>query len=239
MFKVFTILKEDLVELVSGLANGFINISLSNSATSSLCSSSTFVELTGEFVALMFGEVLEDGASLSTEVVEEVKDALAVFGGGRVTAEMGVDITLRDLKITRLRYLSDLSCRLPSKILESFDKEDLEDLYKLVKAKFKSTRPVEDLDLLLWGDFKTIFEPHVEDIVWKLQQGYKVLNGKLYVYCVVHSLMIQSMQVYMLVEKIYPLTPPTLLMLEKKLQIDYQSKIAYQLLKLIKKQLKK
>nr|GEU71926.1 hypothetical protein [Tanacetum cinerariifolium] len=36
-----------------------------------------------------------------------------------------------------------------SKMLESFDKEDLEDLYKLVKAKFKSTRRVEDLDLLL------------------------------------------------------------------------------------------
>nr|GEW06121.1 hypothetical protein [Tanacetum cinerariifolium] len=47
-------------------------------------------------------------------------------------------------------------------------------------------------------------------------------------------------KVYMLVEKIYPLIPPTLTMiLEKKLQIDYQSEMAYQLLKLIKKQLKK
>nr|GEW15598.1 hypothetical protein [Tanacetum cinerariifolium] len=36
-----------------------------------------------------------------------------------------------------------------SKMLESFDREDLEYLYKLVKAKFKSTIPVEDLDLLL------------------------------------------------------------------------------------------
>ncbi|GJV72205.1 hypothetical protein Tco_1492200 [Tanacetum coccineum] len=40
---------------------------------------------------------------------------------------------------------------------------NLEDLYKLVKAKYKSTRPVEDLDLLLWGDLKTMFEPLVED----------------------------------------------------------------------------
>nr|GEU35392.1 retrovirus-related Pol polyprotein from transposon TNT 1-94 [Tanacetum cinerariifolium] len=36
-----------------------------------------------------------------------------------------------------------------SKMLEIFDREDLEDLYKLVTAKSKSTRPVEDLDLLL------------------------------------------------------------------------------------------
>nr|GEW79069.1 hypothetical protein [Tanacetum cinerariifolium] len=36
-----------------------------------------------------------------------------------------------------------------SKMLKSFDKEDLEDLYKLIKSKYGSTRPVEDLDLLL------------------------------------------------------------------------------------------
>nr|GEZ85286.1 hypothetical protein [Tanacetum cinerariifolium] len=63
-----------------------------------------------------------------------------------------------------------------SKMRECFDREDLKDLYKLVKAKFKSTRPVEDLDLLLYGDLKTVFEPHGKDKVWKLQQGYKVLN---------------------------------------------------------------
>ncbi|GKF23500.1 hypothetical protein Tco_0075822 [Tanacetum coccineum] len=50
-----------------------------------------------------------------------------------------------------------------SHMLKSFDREDLEDLYKLVKAKYESTRLVEDLDLLLWGDLKTMFEPHVED----------------------------------------------------------------------------
>ncbi|GJV05837.1 hypothetical protein Tco_1343493 [Tanacetum coccineum] len=50
-----------------------------------------------------------------------------------------------------------------SHMLKSFEREDLEDLYKLVKAKYESTRPVEDLDLILWGDLKTMFEPHVED----------------------------------------------------------------------------
>ncbi|GJV35818.1 hypothetical protein Tco_1408295 [Tanacetum coccineum] len=50
-----------------------------------------------------------------------------------------------------------------SKMLKSFNREDLEDLYKLVKAKYESTRPVEDLDLVLCGDLKTVFEPHVED----------------------------------------------------------------------------
>ncbi|GKB79045.1 hypothetical protein Tco_0945940 [Tanacetum coccineum] len=93
--------------------------------------------------------------------------------------------------------------------------EDLEDLYKL-------------------GDLKTMFEPHVEDTVWRNQQDYNILDWKLYNSCGVHSLRMQHMQIYMLVEKKYPLVPSTLsMMLEKKLQIDYESEMAYQLLKFI------
>nr|GEU34034.1 hypothetical protein [Tanacetum cinerariifolium] len=76
-----------------------------------------------------------------------------------------------------------------SQMLKSFSKEDLEDLYKLVKARYGSTRPVENMDYLLWSDMKTMFEPHVEDEVWKRQQGYKVLEWKQYDSCGVHSLM--------------------------------------------------
>ncbi|GJX19614.1 hypothetical protein Tco_1073207 [Tanacetum coccineum] len=36
-----------------------------------------------------------------------------------------------------------------SQMLKSFDREDLEDLYKLIKAKYGSTRLVEDMDYLL------------------------------------------------------------------------------------------
>ncbi|GKE06821.1 hypothetical protein Tco_1398839 [Tanacetum coccineum] len=47
-------------------------------------------------------------------------------------------------------------------------------------------------------------------------------------------------RIYLLVEKKYSLTPPTLtMMLEKKLMIDYEAEMAYQLLKFIIKQLKK
>ncbi|GJV08859.1 hypothetical protein Tco_1346515 [Tanacetum coccineum] len=47
-------------------------------------------------------------------------------------------------------------------------------------------------------------------------------------------------EIYMLVEKKHPLAPLTLsMMLEKKLMIDYESKMAYQLLKFTIKQLKK
>ncbi|GJU45695.1 hypothetical protein Tco_1202961 [Tanacetum coccineum] len=125
-------------------------------------------------------------------------------------------------------------------MLKSFDREDLETLYKLVKAKYESTRPMGDLDLLLWGDLKTMFESHIEDKVCRNQQDYKVLSWKLYDSYGVHSLRMKHVHIYMLVEKKYPLTPSTLsMMLEKKLMIDYESEMAYQLCKFIMKQLKK
>ncbi|GKF09046.1 hypothetical protein Tco_0043270 [Tanacetum coccineum] len=75
------------------------------------------------------------------------------------------------------------------------------------------------MDYLLWNDMKIMFEPHVEDEVWKLQNGYKVLEWKWYDSYRVHFLRMQSIQIYMLVEKRYPLTPPTITdMLNKKLQ---------------------
>ncbi|GKC28662.1 hypothetical protein Tco_1035956 [Tanacetum coccineum] len=59
-----------------------------------------------------------------------------------------------------------------SHMLKSFDREGLETLYKLVKSKYGSTRLVEDLDLVLYGYFKTMFNSHVEDqlmlLVYKL-----------------------------------------------------------------------
>ncbi|GKB03570.1 hypothetical protein Tco_0831713 [Tanacetum coccineum] len=94
--------------------------------------------------------------------------------------------------------------RSPSHMLKSFDREDLEDLYKLVKAKYEVNKTSGKLGFDIMGDLKTMFEPHVED------------------------------KIYMFVEKKYPLAPLTLLMmLEKKLIIDYESKMAYQLLKFI------
>ncbi|GKE29018.1 hypothetical protein Tco_1444402, partial [Tanacetum coccineum] len=105
-----------------------------------------------------------------------------------------------------------------SYMLKSFDREDLETLYKLVKAKYGSTRPVEDLDLVLYRDLKTMFEPHVEDDVWKNQSDYRVLDWKLYDSCGVHSLKKKNIHIHMLVEKKYPLTPSIITdMLSKRL----------------------
>ncbi|GJT36572.1 hypothetical protein Tco_0926991 [Tanacetum coccineum] len=106
-----------------------------------------------------------------------------------------------------------------SHMLKTFDREDLETLWKLVKAKHGSTRPEEGYERVLWGNLKTIFDPHVEDQVWRNQQDYRVLDWKIYDSCGVHSLRMQHMHIHMLVEKRYPFTPAIITdMLNKKLQ---------------------
>ncbi|GJS35071.1 putative ribonuclease H-like domain-containing protein [Tanacetum coccineum] len=127
------------------------------------------------------------------------------------------------------------------KMLKNFDREDLEVLWSIVKARFKKTEQVNYMDNFLLLNLKTMFEHHVEDNVWKNQQGLvKVLNWKLYDSCGVHCITMQSMLFYLLVEKMYPLTNHTLhhMFKDVKLQVDYECEMAFELLRLVKKQLK-
>ncbi|GJS78365.1 hypothetical protein Tco_0728246, partial [Tanacetum coccineum] len=71
-------------------------------------------------------------------------------------------------------------------MLQNIDKEDLETLWKLVKAKHGNIRPEEAYERVLWGDLKVIFEPDVESEIWRNLQGYKVIVWKLFSSCGLH-----------------------------------------------------
>ncbi|GJT15899.1 hypothetical protein Tco_0874605 [Tanacetum coccineum] len=78
-------------------------------------------------------------------------------------------------------------------MLQSINREDLETLWKWVKAKHRNTRPEEGYERVLWGDLKVMFEPDVES---KVSKSAYLYAGR---------------------EK-YPLTPATITeMLNKKL----------------------
>ncbi|GJQ95727.1 hypothetical protein Tco_0006866 [Tanacetum coccineum] len=55
-----------------------------------------------------------------------------------------------------------------SEMLEDFDRQDVMDLYRLVKERYSASRP-EGYDLMLWGNLHTLFEPDGEDEIWKNQ----------------------------------------------------------------------
>nr|GEY15767.1 hypothetical protein [Tanacetum cinerariifolium] len=100
-----------------------------------------------------------------------------------------------------------------SKMLKNFKREDLEVLQRLVKDRFIMSKPMDDMDSFLLHNLKTMFEHHVKD------------NSTIY---------------YLLVQKMYPLTNHTLrqMFTNVKLQDDEDCEMAYELLRLVKKQLR-
>ncbi|GJU57785.1 RNA-directed DNA polymerase, eukaryota, reverse transcriptase zinc-binding domain protein [Tanacetum coccineum] len=91
-----------------------------------------------------------------------------------------------------------------SAMLEDFDRQDVEDLYRIVKNRFASSRP-EGYDLMLWGDVHT-FGVHI-------------------------VLMQNGIAIHMLTEKIYPLSQVMLnKMLRRGLEVDHKSTQAFELL---------
>nr|GEW09006.1 retrotransposon protein, putative, unclassified [Tanacetum cinerariifolium] len=92
-------------------------------------------------------------------------------------------------------------------MFKNFNIEDLEVLRSIVKKSFKKIKPVDDMDNLLFQTLKTMFEHHVEDIIWKYQQrAVKVNNWKLFDSCRVYCVTTKNMVYYLLVEKMYPFT---------------------------------
>nr|GEU54685.1 hypothetical protein [Tanacetum cinerariifolium] len=99
-------------------------------------------------------------------------------------------------------------------MFKNFNREDLEVLWAIVKDIFKKEKPLDDMDNILFRTLKTMFEHHVEDTIWKYQQG---------------------------LAKVYPLTRNILHQLwsDVRLQVDYDVEMAYDLLRFIRKQLMK
>nr|GEV35292.1 hypothetical protein [Tanacetum cinerariifolium] len=63
-------------------------------------------------------------------------------------------------------------------MFKNFNREDLKVLRSIVKERFKKTKPVDDMNNLLFQTLKTMFEHHVEDIIWKYQKGVVKVNNR-------------------------------------------------------------
>ncbi|GKB03427.1 hypothetical protein Tco_0831570 [Tanacetum coccineum] len=189
------------------------------------------VEIEQESSSKRVGEALEQESS-KKQKVDDDKETKKLKQCMEIISDDGDDVTIED---------TPLFTKSPTIILKTFDREDLEVLWSIVKARFKKTEPVNYMDIFLHLNLKTMFEHHLKDNVCKNQQGLvKVLNWKLYDSCGVHCVTIQNILYYLLVEKMYPLTKHTLHQMfnDVKLQVDYECEMAFELLRLVKKQLK-
>ncbi|GJV80609.1 hypothetical protein Tco_1516479 [Tanacetum coccineum] len=105
----------------------------------------------------------------------------------------------------------------------------------LVKEKFNSTEPTNDKEIEIWVELKRLFEPDTDDELWKLQKHIHDLTWKLYDSCRVHHVSTENgIDIYMMVEKEYPLSRGTLtLMLVVKLLVDQDNEMYRELIRKI------
>ncbi|GJT51322.1 ribonuclease H-like domain-containing protein [Tanacetum coccineum] len=124
-----------------------------------------------------------------------------------------------------------------NEMLDDFDRQDVLDLHMLVKARYMTSSP-EGYDLMIWGDLKILFEPDEEDKVRKNQHEYNLISWRLFNSCGIHILLMNNgIAIHMMTKKKYPLNQEMLSrMLSKRLEVDHESTMAYELLKFIKSQ---
>ncbi|GJW55807.1 hypothetical protein Tco_0099892 [Tanacetum coccineum] len=117
-----------------------------------------------------------------------------------------------------------------------FDRLDLEELYNLVMQRFESTTP-EGVDLVFWGDLRTMFDANTEDELWQNQERWNLKSWNFHENYGVHTLTLEDgTEIYMLAERKYPLTKETLeRMMSLKLIAESASESAYNLLRFIQK----
>nr|GEY52354.1 hypothetical protein [Tanacetum cinerariifolium] len=89
-------------------------------------------------------------------------------------------------------------------LLKNFDREDLENLWRIVKDRFSTSKPTNFSDEYLLLTLKTMFEkPDGQDAIWRNQKSVHglalVKRWKLLTLCGVHVITLSTVQLFLLV----------------------------------------
>nr|GEZ75130.1 hypothetical protein [Tanacetum cinerariifolium] len=92
-------------------------------------------------------------------------------------------------------------------LLKHLDREDLNQLWALVKETLNIRPVANDKKKELWVELKRLYKPDVEDLLWTHTQNlmHAPVEWKLYDMCGVHHVISKDQEMFMLVEKDYPL----------------------------------
>nr|GEV16034.1 hypothetical protein [Tanacetum cinerariifolium] len=91
-------------------------------------------------------------------------------------------------------------------MLKHFDREDLNQLWTLVKETLSIRQATGDKEKELWVELKRLFKPAFEDQLWTHTQAlmHDPVEWRLYDTCDVHHVLTRDQEIFMLVEKDYP-----------------------------------
>nr|GEX46651.1 hypothetical protein [Tanacetum cinerariifolium] len=113
------------------------------------------------------------------------------------------------------------------------DRKDLNQLWALVKENLNIRSAISDKEIELWVELKRLYEPDVEDQLWIYTQNlmHDPVEWKLYDTCGVHHVTSKDKEIFMLVEKDYPLRKGLeIVMISYKLQVENYSQMANDLI---------
>ncbi|GJS40739.1 hypothetical protein Tco_0565782 [Tanacetum coccineum] len=92
-------------------------------------------------------------------------------------------------------------------MLKDISRDDLTELYRIVMNRYGMDGPEDELEKVLWKYLKNMFEePLSTDLVWSLLGQQRIISWRYYDSCRVHCLNLESMDIYMLIERKYPLS---------------------------------
>nr|GEY73921.1 hypothetical protein [Tanacetum cinerariifolium] len=137
----------------------------------------------------------------------------------------------RDAEVARIHAEEELQSMIDGldRNNETKAKEDLNQLWILVK-EYLSIRPASsDKEMELWVELKRLYEPDPEDQLWTQKQNFMhaPIEWKLYDLSGVHQVTAKDKEIFMLVEKDYPLRKGlALVMICYKLQVENFSQMA-------------
>nr|GEW50725.1 hypothetical protein [Tanacetum cinerariifolium] len=118
-------------------------------------------------------------------------------------------------------------------MLKHLDREDLNQLWALVKESLSNRPPTSDKEMELWVNLKRLYEPDDEDQLWTHTQNlmHAPVEWKLYDTYGVHHMTSKDKENFMLLEKDYPLRKGLAIgMISYKLQVENYSKMANDLI---------
>nr|GEU76567.1 hypothetical protein [Tanacetum cinerariifolium] len=100
---------------------------------------------------------------------------------------------------------------------------------RLVKETLSNIPPTSDKEMELWVELNRLYEPDDEDQLWTYSQKlmHAPVDWRLYDTCGVHHVTAKDKEIFMLVEKDYPLRKAlALVMICYKLQVENYSQVA-------------
>nr|GEW80472.1 hypothetical protein [Tanacetum cinerariifolium] len=156
-------------------------------------------------------KMMIEGLDMSNEVIakhlREYKQAAADLFVGEKLELISELVKYQDHRAKILKYQAQQRKPLSNKEQREFYIEDLHQLWTLVKETFSTKQVTRDKEKERWIELKRLFEPDFQDQLWTHHQVFMhdPLDWKLYDSCGVQHVSTTDQEIFMLVEKDYPL----------------------------------